>query len=468
MIQQEVKIYKDDAIKDGLNDAKGEVKKYITELTDAGILVHEETDSEHPVIDEDTGEFTVNANGVHISDDVDIIRQGECVASYGEFVVIGKDGEATLYQDYHSLEFRDKNGLSYFHISDLVDRDGFINYQFVGDGVKDSYRFPFNPIQVTVKIDDVVTTDYDIVSYNPPGPVSRIAYVLNFDTPPSVGSVVKIKYSTGVTNTKSYTFGVRDEGSIIGGYSVCEGYGNKASGAYSHAEGHNTEASGLESHAGGVGTVANIDSQTVIGRYNKGDTSKKSLFVVGGGTDEFHKEDLFKVNRTYDSTNNVIGGNVESIGDFYTHNNYLELGAYEAMGHLTNSLTMLAFSIPLGRVYPPGTTITRLEADIVARSANSSGAGVYVMKSSSGGTSVVHVNSSTSSSTFYNGGNHATALNDTYWTLSLHGGTNVYVRIQGPADSYYFADNTFMSTLNNQPVAVSLSNLIIVLNVPVI
>lgn len=78
-----------------------------------------------------------------------------------------------------------------------------------------------------------------------------------------------------------------------GDCSHAEGY-SKAGGEYSHAEGSETFASGINSHAGGLGTVADQENQTAIGKYNT-EGNINSLFVVGNGDSEGERSDAFVV-----------------------------------------------------------------------------------------------------------------------------------------------------------------------------
>lgn len=130
---------------------------------------------------------------------------------------------------------------------------------------------------------------------------------------------------SGTAVAPYYTFGIREDNSVIGNYSVAEGgyttasgadshaegFGTTASGHYSHSEGYNTVASddcahaeggdtiasGYYAHAEGIGTTASGDyshsqnegtfasgaSQTAIGAYNKEDTDGTYLFIIGNG-----------------------------------------------------------------------------------------------------------------------------------------------------------------------------------------
>ena len=75
--------------------------------------------------------------------------------------------------------------------------------------------------------------------------------------------------------------------------SHAEGYNTVASGSYSHAGGNGSTASGTASIAIGTGTTAAGDNMVAIGSYNNSTTG--SYLVIGDGTDENTKHDLFKI-----------------------------------------------------------------------------------------------------------------------------------------------------------------------------
>lgn len=110
------------------------------------------------------------------------------------------------------------------------------------------------------------------------------------------------------------------------GYAHAEGYYSIASGQCSHAEGYQTKAIGFRSHASGLGTEANLDDQTVIGRYNELDPGdgmyplgSKYAFIVGNGVDD--GDDITRSNAlTVDWDGNITINNHSSpIGTTETH-----------------------------------------------------------------------------------------------------------------------------------------------------
>ena len=79
----------------------------------------------------------------------------------------------------------------------------------------------------------------------------------------------------------NYAFAQGYDSRAMGSYSHTEGNATIANGTAAHAEGQNSTAQGDFSHVSGIGTTANGRAQTVIGAYNKPDTT--SLFIIGNG-----------------------------------------------------------------------------------------------------------------------------------------------------------------------------------------
>ena len=79
-----------------------------------------------------------------------------------------------------------------------------------------------------------------------------------------------------------------------------EGTNTIASGSSSHAEGENTKATGTNSHAGGYKTIANFDTETVVGMYNDYNTIADDpvLFAVGNGTSDDNRKNAFVVKQS--------------------------------------------------------------------------------------------------------------------------------------------------------------------------
>lgn len=95
---------------------------------------------------------------------------------------------------------------------------------------------------------------------------------------------------------------------------------NPEKGLAAHADGYNTKAIANYSHASGFETIADQPAQTVVGKYNKENSSRGSVFVVGGGDDgAIHgRRNAFEV--IHDGTIYILWE-----GNYYSLNNMLNL-----------------------------------------------------------------------------------------------------------------------------------------------
>lgn len=163
--------------------------------------------------------------------------------------VIGRTDESHLEADYHSIQLINKEGDTYFWVSDLRDQSGSAEVieTFDGDGTKKTFNVAFTPSSVTS-----VLVDGTAATYSWSG--SSAAIVLD-EAPPS-GSVVTVDYVTQSPGANAFTFGSRKASERLGASSFAAGRSLVASGLCSHAEGSGTKAIGPESHAEGYFTTA--------------------------------------------------------------------------------------------------------------------------------------------------------------------------------------------------------------------
>lgn len=94
-------------------------------------------------------------------------------------------------------------------------------------------------------------------------------------------------------------------------FSHAEGWGTTAPGAASHSEGQDTIASGPQSHAEGVGTIAYAPVQHVQGKYNIKDNNAKYAHIVGGGTSDSNRKNIYALDW---QGNAEYAGTVKSTG----------------------------------------------------------------------------------------------------------------------------------------------------------
>jgi hypothetical protein len=188
------------------------------------------------------GNLLARSNGIAVRDGLTEL------ATFGaDGAQIGKNGESRLLLDYHSLQMIDKEGNTYFHISDLRDSSGkaSIVATFVADGT--DREFYLHPVA-----DD---RNYE-VSASSGGTITKYEDHIVFETAPDEGTEITVTYTTSSEDAKAYTLGTRKADTYIGVVSVAEGWSTTASGSYSHAEGYDTESSGAYSHAEGYRTTA--------------------------------------------------------------------------------------------------------------------------------------------------------------------------------------------------------------------
>lgn len=300
--------------------------KYITYIDDNGIRVHPAATKNNAVV--------INSDGM------EVFKGNVSVAQYGDSARIGKDTDSHIAMDYHSLQLLDKEGNTYFHVSDLRNTAGkaTVYDNFTGNGSTKTFELTLTPVasSITVKVNGSTVTAFTASS----------SY-LTFTTAPANKAKIVVSYQTTSKDAKVFTFGNRRSGNVgaksiamgqsnlasaaysaaIGDYNEAsgnwsfaeglnttasgsyshaeggstvassngahaEGQGTTASGSSSHAEGYETTASGSYSHAGGYYTTAGSDYQTVIGKYNSNNSS--NVFEIGYGSSS-SPENIFEV-----------------------------------------------------------------------------------------------------------------------------------------------------------------------------
>lgn len=265
---KETALYNTDAIGSDIEGAGETATRYITSVTNDGIVVADASKGAS------NGSITSSTTGWHIGGVLEFIRNGVSRFWIGlksqndatptvrigkAYVANASDNESHMELDYHSMQLIDKEGDTYFHVSDLRDVNGWITDAFEGDG--GTTEFPLTVVAVPPASNIVVTVNGSVVTS---GILKNLTSV-KFDTAPTSGAVISVKYEPSAypTRLKAYTLGKRMANRKIGIYSCVEGYGNEASGEYSHAEGLYSAAKGHRSHAEGrsqtFGTCAHAE-----------------------------------------------------------------------------------------------------------------------------------------------------------------------------------------------------------------
>jgi hypothetical protein len=167
----------------------------------------------------------------------------------GDGIRLGETSSSHLDGDYHSLQLVDKDGNTYFHVSDLRDQNGVatIVEKFEGDGTTTDFQLHLH-VKTSVK---VMVNGSQTQAF-----IITLADKLRFTAAPADGAEIAITYTTESEYAKAYTLGTRLSGSNIGGMSHAEGRNVTSSAYLSHAEGLDSVASGDESHAEGSGCEA--------------------------------------------------------------------------------------------------------------------------------------------------------------------------------------------------------------------
>ena len=160
---------------------------------------------------------------------------------------------------------------------------------------------------------------------------------------------------------------------------------------------------------------------------------------------------------------NILRGTSGRSGNQVT----VSLGTLYTGAILTNGGTQLLFTIPTGRIFPNGTTVSSVRFYMVCRVSNSNASGVYIVKQTSGSASQVLVDSS-QNSVIYNGNNVAKTILPSHWHFSLNGGTNVAINLNCSSSSTYFfsGTETINGYVNNQAATIALTSITITFNLP--
>ena len=182
----------------------------------------------------------------------------------------------------------DKEGDSYFHVSDLRGNGNTFNVtqtwssladETGGVVVRNEYHgllFTANSSNYTVTIKDSsgndITSTYEIEK-DTTGWTSRDGL--------GPGETATAEYVTESSAAKAYTFGIRESGSVVGPMSFAEGY--------------DTTSSGYCSHAQNVGTKAISYAQTAIGQYNVVDQYGRYALIIGRGWSDSNRRNALAV-----------------------------------------------------------------------------------------------------------------------------------------------------------------------------
>ena len=240
------------------DDAARTATNYITTVDNDGIMVADAGSGASG------GSITSGTTGWHLGGVLEFIRQGVSRFWIGlknandttPTVRIGKaydpdatDNESHMELDYHSLQMVDKEGDTYFHVSDLRNASGYaeITETLYGNASQVDFTVQYEPRS---KSTSEVLVDGSSVEFEVSGHTFTLA------TAPPMLATVTINYETSDSTTKAFTFGNRQQAHVVGAGSSTMGMSNRASGICSTAFGYSCNATGSNSHAEGFGAIA--------------------------------------------------------------------------------------------------------------------------------------------------------------------------------------------------------------------
>lgn len=305
--------------KNAHDDAEKVATNFIAEINN-GVFVHAEGTPADPT--------NANAVGVEITDQIDIIREGESVMAVGEtntstgneVVRIGKSGESREELDYHSFKMISKEGRVFAHFSDLRDENGQFTTteHFAGTDIAPLdlkvAMIPLSSPAPTVTINGTAISEF---SFNSSG-----VFTISPSIIPSTSDDIAITYTTTDQQAQAFTLGSRmgtysgtDYSGRIGKKSTAIGNSVCAAGMYAFAEGNLTRALGEISHAEGTGTIAGTMATHAEGNQSKayGQGSHAEGWVTEADGLGSHSE----------------GGNTLASGDYSHAQNYYTEAGYD-------------------------------------------------------------------------------------------------------------------------------------------
>jgi hypothetical protein len=325
-LHKETKLYKPDAIAEGIEDASSTAIDYVTEISSgSGIEVHPRDDEHNKVQITPNGmevfqnDASVAAYGstsrigkvgdVHVivdQDSLDVMDGADTLATFGEETRIGKEDESHLELDYHSMQLisqENNHSDTYFHVSDLRERSGtFSRTDRLDTDISDaisSFDLAIPASEITsVKFgytsseEDVDPSGYS-VHRSSTAPYDGYITSLTFSPPlsllegepdpesltPAVMVSLVVTYASDIP-ARVLTFGSRTGN--VGPYSSALGQSNVASGHTSHARGYACEASGQYSCADGYDSKATGYASHAFG--SRARATGRSSFAEGENT----------------------------------------------------------------------------------------------------------------------------------------------------------------------------------------
>ena len=339
---------------------------YLTNITGGGVYIHS--------ADTPSDASSANAKGIQISDNLDIIRNGISIASYGAEVRIGDENEIHIIIDNNSLDIKDSDGLGlatfgndYLSIG-AVPTDSYETLlgkkwaTIDSNGFKVQGKAEFAPFRTYLLGGIAESTAQKMAEYIDEDVNTSWSYYLS--CAPISGTTIKILFAP--TGSTSFTVGVaatnrgiiydgvrtfQNTTATSGGESgdsglVSPGYEHVSSGRVTYVTYESSEATagtyifvgvhddqyqhGDGSAIFGTNLIGQKECQTVIGRYNNNSTS--NVFEIGNGSSSTRSNAL-TVNW---NGNTTIAGTLTQSSDrrLKNHKSYLSNDAIEFIREL--------------------------------------------------------------------------------------------------------------------------------------
>lgn len=310
---KETALFDTGKIGDDINDAAGQVNKYITQIGDTGIKVHPYDSTNEQV---DTDNYTkIDANGMEVYQNID--GASTKVASFGSSgAQIGQNGAAHISILPTGLKIGGESGVECFEIEST---------NGAGESIFETYSV-LQEGDASVSVDLTGETWWNPVS-NSELVVSCI--LKSVYTGEYMSEVVQMEfvYGQSSTATKQATVG----GRVCTFTGVYDGGGEfdctvnanaifvfqsiglyRPTSAFSPAFGFGTRQIGSANAYGGysssfgVGLIPSGTMQTVVGKYNEEDTNSDYAFIVGKGASNSSRSNAMEVDWL---------GNIKAAGD---------------------------------------------------------------------------------------------------------------------------------------------------------
>lgn len=262
------------------------------------------------------------------------------IASFGAEIILGKQQSKRIKLNSTSFEMIGLNNVSessYFSIKDLRNEDDEIILNYVGDGTQTVFKVHDNSLIDLASIIEVEINNVYVDNWS----IGDDYKTIVFTSPPSNNTEIKVHFTiTDDQWCKAFTFGKRAviEGgnkgiglnSIVLGRlceasaysSISMGEATVASGANAIAMGYMTQAKEPFSIAMGYHTITSCSQQLVIGKFNNHSQNTDACFVIGNGTSNNNRSNLFVI----DGNGNLkIKDGFKIIND---SNNYIQLTSF--------------------------------------------------------------------------------------------------------------------------------------------